>query len=77
MIIKEVEVDMPKSMAEHIQILLIIAMGVILPYGVNAIMNHEFHSASDVTIFFTTMIVPLTIVILLERKKNHRKFIAQ
>lgn len=74
---KEGKVDTPKSRAERIQILLIMAMGIILPSGFHALMHRAFHAASDVIIFITTMIIPLTIVILIERKKPHSKFIAQ
>jgi hypothetical protein len=73
----EVNVDTPKSRVERIQTLLISALGVILPYGVHSIMHRVFHSASDFIIFIAMMLVPLTLVILIERKKNHRHFITQ
>jgi hypothetical protein len=50
-------------------------MGITLPYGVHSFMNHEAHSSSEY-IIIATIIISLTLVILIERQKNHRKLIA-
>jgi hypothetical protein len=49
-------------------------MGITLPYGVHSFMNHEAHLSEYIII--ATIIMSLTLVLLIERQKNHRKLIA-
>lgn len=72
----EVKVNTPKVLAKNIQLFLIVAIVVIFIYGFNAIMNRVFHSASDFIIFIAMILVPLALVILIERKKVHDRLIA-
>jgi len=71
---QEGKTDTPKRRAERIQRLLIITMGISLPYGFHSIMNHEVHAPSEY-IIIATIIMSLTLVLLIERQKNHRKLI--